>query len=70
MALRAEAACKDRAMIEITLLGTVAQPGKTQVYLQVRSVSVRFIPARYLRFCSRVLTASRAATHFPELPVS
>ena len=47
-------------MIEITLLGTVPQPGKTRVYLQVRSVSVRFSPAGYLRFCFRVLTASRA----------
>ena len=28
--------------------------------LQVRSVSFQFSPARYLRFCFRVLTASRA----------
>jgi hypothetical protein len=37
-------------MIEVTLLGTVPQPGKTLVYLQVRSVSFRFDPARYLWF--------------------
>ena len=33
------------------------------VYLRFRSVSFRFSPACYLRFCSRVLTASRAVTH-------
>ena len=30
-----------------------------QVYLQVRSVSFHFSPARYLRVCFRSLTASR-----------
>jgi hypothetical protein len=34
--------------------------------LQFHCVSVRFNPARYLRFCSRVLTASRA--HFGNAP--
>ncbi len=32
------------------------------IYLQVRSVSFRFGSVRYLRFCFRVLTASRRAT--------
>jgi hypothetical protein len=33
------------------------------VHLRFRSVSVRFSPARYLRFRSRVLTASREVTY-------
>ena len=41
-------------------LEPLPQPGKTPIYLQVYYVSFRFSPARYLRFCFRVLTASRA----------
>jgi len=33
--------------------------------LQVSSVSIRFASARYLRFCSRALTASRAVSTNP-----
>jgi len=36
--------------------------------LQVHSVSVRFSPARYLRFCSRVLTASSVKTQQENQP--
>jgi hypothetical protein len=35
------------------------RPGEMPIYLQVRSVSFRFSPVRYLRLCFRVLTASR-----------
>src|SRR6185437_16798656 len=36
-------------------------PAEMPSELRVHSVAFRFNPARYLRFCSRVLTASRAA---------
>jgi len=42
-------------------------PAETPSDLQVGSVSVRFSPARYLRFCSRVLTASRAVANREKL---
>ncbi len=42
-------------------------PGKTPVYLRFRSVSFQFSPARYLRFCFRVLTASRAVASGTDL---
>jgi hypothetical protein len=40
------------------------EPAEMPFDLQVRYVSFRFSPARYLWFCSRVLTASRAVNHF------
>ncbi len=43
-------------------------PGKMHSELRFRYISFRLSPARYLRFRFRVLTASRAATHFPQLP--
>ena len=39
-------------------------PAEIQFDLQVRSISVRFSPAGYLRFCFRVLTASRVIAPF------
>ena len=38
-------------------------PGNLPAELPFRSTSVRFSPVRYLRFRSRVLTASRAVTY-------
>jgi hypothetical protein len=46
--------------VELRGLEPLPQPDKTPIYLQVYYVSFRFSPARYLRFCFRVLTASRA----------
>jgi hypothetical protein len=57
-------------MVELRRFAPQLLPAEIPLDLQIRSVSFRFVPARYLRFRSRVLTASRAATDFPELPVS
>jgi hypothetical protein len=46
-------------VVELPGIEPASLPGNLPSELQVRSVSVRFIPARYLRFRSRVLTASR-----------
>jgi hypothetical protein len=51
---------RDIALVELRGFEPPRLPGKTPVYLRFRSVSFQFSPARYLRFCSRVLTASRA----------
>jgi hypothetical protein len=45
-------------------------PGILPSGQQFHYVSVRFGPARYLRFRSRVLTPSRAVTYRREPPVS
>ena len=45
--------------MELPGIETDALPCNMQFELRVRSVSFRFDPARYLRFCFRVLTASR-----------
>jgi hypothetical protein len=56
--------------VELPGIETDALPGNMRSELPVRFVSFRFGPARYLRFRSRVLTASRAVTYRCELPVS
>ena len=47
-------------LVELPGIEPASLPGNMPSELPVRSVSVRFSPARYLGFCSRVLTASRA----------
>jgi hypothetical protein len=46
--------------VELPGIETDALPGNLGSELPVRSISVEFGPARYLRLCFRVLTASRA----------
>jgi hypothetical protein len=46
--------------VELPEIETASLPGVLASELPVHSVSFRFIPARYLRLCFRVLTASRA----------
>src|SRR5271166_3065048 len=45
-------------------LEPLSLPAETPSDLQVHSVSFRFSPARYLRFCFRVLTASRVGINY------
>jgi hypothetical protein len=45
--------------VELPGIETDALPGVLASDLPVRSISVQFSPARYLRLCLRVLTASR-----------
>ena len=45
--------------VELPGIEPVSLPGNMPSELQIRSVSVRFSPTRYLRFRSRVLTPSR-----------
>jgi hypothetical protein len=56
--------------VELPGIEPDALPGNMLPELPVRSVSVRFSPALYLRVRSRVLTASRAVTYRRELPIS
>jgi len=49
-------------LVELPGIETDALPGNMPSELRFRSVSVPFSPVRYLRFRSRVLTASRAST--------
>ena len=46
--------------VELPGIEPDALPGNMHSELHVRSISFRFNPSRYLRFCSRILTASRA----------
>jgi hypothetical protein len=58
-------------LVELPGIDTDALPGKMASGLLFRSNSFRFIPARYLRFRFRVLTASRrfrSATSLHEAP--
>ena len=48
--------------VELPGIETDALPGNMPSELPVRSISFRFSPARYLRFRSRVLMASRAVS--------
>jgi hypothetical protein len=52
-------------LVELPGIEPDALPGNMRSELPVRSISFRFSPARYLRFRSRVLTASRGITNFP-----
>jgi hypothetical protein len=52
-----------RFFVELPGIETDALPGNMHSELPVRSVSVRFSTSHYLRFRSRVLTASRAVTY-------
>jgi hypothetical protein len=52
-------------LLELPGIEPDALPGNMPSELQFRSVSFRFSPARYLRFRSRVLTASRAVATAP-----
>src|SRR5271163_3011103 len=54
--------------VELPGIEPDALPGLLPSKLPVRYISVRFGPVRYLRFRSRVLTASRAVTYLRELP--
>ncbi len=56
--------------VELPGIETDALPGNMPSELRFRSVSVPFSPVRYLRFRSRVLTASRALASRRELPES
>ena len=47
------------SVVELPGIEPVSLPGNMPSELQIRSVSVRFSPTRYLRFRSRVLTPSR-----------
>jgi hypothetical protein len=47
------------SVVELPGIEPAALPGLLPSELPVRSVSVRFVPVRYLRFRSQVLTASR-----------
>jgi len=49
--------------VELPGIEPDALPGLLPYELRFRSVSVPFSPVRYLRFRSRVLTASSAVTH-------
>ena len=51
--------------VELPGIEPDALPGLLPSELPVRSVSVRFSTARYLRFRSRVLTASGVIAPFP-----
>jgi hypothetical protein len=53
-----------RYSVELPGIEPAALPGNMPSELPVRSVSVRFSPAHYLRFRSRFLTASRAESSF------
>ena len=57
-------------LVELPGIEPDALPGLLPSELPFRSVSFRFSPARYLRFRSRVLTASRAVTYRRKLPAS
>jgi hypothetical protein len=48
--------------VELPGIEPASQPGNMDADLQARSVSFRLSTARYLRFHSRVLTASRRVT--------
>src|SRR5271166_4105820 len=48
--------------VELPGIEPAALPGFFRPELQFRYVPFRFSPARYLRFCPRVLTASRAVS--------
>jgi hypothetical protein len=50
-------------VLELRGLEPLTLPAEILYELRFRSVSFRFIPARYLRFRFRVLTASRAVTY-------
>jgi hypothetical protein len=52
------------SVVELPGIEPASLPGNMPSELPVRSVSVQFSTARYLRFRFRVLTASRAVTHF------
>lgn len=56
--------------MELPEIETDALPGLLRPELAIRSDSVQFSTARYLRFRSRALTASRAVTYRRELPAS
>lgn len=51
--------------VELPGIETDALPGNMPSELQVHSVSFQFSPARYLRFHSQVLTASRGSSPMP-----
>jgi hypothetical protein len=53
-------------LVELTGFEPLSRPGKMAVTLHVRSVSLRFSPARYLRKQLRVLTASRRVRTRPD----
>jgi hypothetical protein len=53
------------SLVELPGIEPASLPGNLRSELHVRSVSVRFITGRYLRFGSRTLTASRAVTNRP-----
>ena len=55
-------------LVELPGIEPELLPGLLPSHLQFRHVSVRFSPAHYLPFRSRVLTASRAVTYRSELP--
>ena len=57
------------AQVELPGIEPELLPGSMPSELQFRYVTIRFSPARYLRFRSRVLTASRAGNCLRELPV-
>ena len=52
-------------LVELPGIEPAALPGLLPSELPVRDVSFRFNTARYLRFLSRVLTASRVIAPFP-----
>jgi hypothetical protein len=52
------ATCPDFA-VELKGFEPPPLPAEIPPALQVRFISFQFVPARYLRFCFRVLTASR-----------
>jgi hypothetical protein len=52
-------------VVELPGIEPASLPGKMPSELRFRYVSFRFSPARYLRVCTRLLTASRVDTPFP-----
>lgn len=55
----------NQPVVELPGIEPASLPGHMPSELRFRSVSLRFGPVRYLRFCSRVLTASRAVITHP-----
>jgi hypothetical protein len=47
------------SLVELPGIETGSLPGVLHSELRFRYISFQFSPIRYLRFCSRVLTASR-----------
>ena len=67
---RARDSGQNRSSVELPGIEPAALPGNMPFELRFRYVAFRFSPARYLRFRSRVLTASRRVAYRRELPAS